>query len=75
MGFTRLDQDGIGEGLRRLATVMGLEDASSLDAGDSLFHIGLDSLMAVELAAGIQRDLGPASAEVEMTLSVEGIRK
>ena len=43
---------------RRLATVMGLEDASSLDPGDSLFHIGLDSLMAVELAAGIQRDLG-----------------
>jgi len=43
---------------RRLAMVMGLEDASSLDPGDSLFHIGLDSLMAVELAAGIQRDLG-----------------
>ncbi|MCP9941533.1 thioester reductase domain-containing protein [Cyanobium sp. ATX 6E8] len=43
---------------QRLATVMGLEDASSLDPGDSLFHIGLDSLMAVELAAGIQRDLG-----------------
>ena len=43
---------------RRLATVMGLEDASSLDPGDSLFHIGLDSLMAVELAAGIDRDLG-----------------
>ena len=43
---------------RRLATVMGLEDVSSLDPGDSLFHIGLDSLMAVELAAGIQRDLG-----------------
>ncbi|MCF8142167.1 MAG: thioester reductase domain-containing protein [Cyanobium usitatum Tobar12.5m-G36] len=43
---------------QRLAIVMGLEDASSLDPGDSLFHIGLDSLMAVELAAGIQRDLG-----------------
>jgi myxalamid-type polyketide synthase MxaB len=43
---------------QRLATVMGLEDARSLDPGDSLFHIGLDSLMAVELAAGIQRDLG-----------------
>ncbi|MCP9807970.1 thioester reductase domain-containing protein [Cyanobium sp. HWJ4-Hawea] len=43
---------------QRLATVMGLEDASSLDPGDSLFHVGLDSLMAVELAAGIQRDLG-----------------
>ena len=43
---------------QRLATVMGLEDSRSLDPGDSLFHIGLDSLMAVELAAGIQRDLG-----------------
>ena len=43
---------------RRLAAVMGLADAGSLDPGDSLFHIGLDSLMAVELAAGIQRDLG-----------------
>jgi thioester reductase-like protein len=42
----------------RLATVMGLDDATSLDPGDSLFHIGLDSLMAVELAAGIHRDLG-----------------
>ena len=43
---------------QRLAIVMGLEDGRSLDSGDSLFHIGLDSLMAVELAAGIQRDLG-----------------
>jgi len=43
---------------QNLATVMGLDDASSLDPGDSLFHIGLDSLMAVELATGIQRDLG-----------------
>ena len=43
---------------QRLARVMGLADAASLDPGDSLFHIGLDSLMAVELAAGIQRDLG-----------------
>jgi len=43
---------------QRLAAVMGLADAGSLDPGDSLFHIGLDSLMAVELAAGIQRDLG-----------------
>ena len=43
---------------QRLAIVMGLEDGRSLDPGDSLFHIGLDSLMAVELAAGIQRDLG-----------------
>lgn len=43
---------------QRLATVMGLEDGRSLDPGDSLFHLGLDSLMAVELAAGIQQDLG-----------------
>lgn len=41
-----------------LAHVMGLEDPSGLDPGESLFHIGLDSLMAVELAATIQRDLG-----------------
>ena len=41
-----------------LANVMGLDDPSSLDPGESLFHIGLDSLMAVELAATIQRDLG-----------------
>ena len=40
-----------------LAKVMGLDDPSSLDPGESLFHIGLDSLMAVELAATIQRDL------------------
>ena len=41
-----------------LAKVMGLDDSSSLDPGESLFQIGLDSLMAVELAATIQRDLG-----------------
>lgn len=41
-----------------LARVMGLDDPKSLDPGESLFHIGLDSLMAVELAATIQRDLG-----------------
>jgi nucleoside-diphosphate-sugar epimerase/acyl carrier protein len=43
---------------RQLAAVMGLEDPGSLDPADSLFQIGLDSLMAVEFAAGIQRDLG-----------------
>jgi len=43
---------------RRLAAVMGLADPSSLDPADSLFQIGLDSLMAVELAAGLQMDLG-----------------
>jgi myxalamid-type polyketide synthase MxaB len=44
--------------LQRLAMVMGLADPSSLDPADSLFQIGLDSLMAVELAAGVQQDLG-----------------
>jgi myxalamid-type polyketide synthase MxaB len=44
--------------LQRLALVMGLADPSSLDPADSLFQIGLDSLMAVELAAGVQQDLG-----------------
>jgi thioester reductase-like protein len=43
---------------RRLAAVMGLEDPQAIDPGDSLFQIGLDSLMAVELAAGVQQDLG-----------------
>ena len=47
-----------------LARVMGLSDPSFLDPGESLFHIGLDSLMAVELAATIQRDLG-VSLELE----------
>jgi len=42
----------------RLAAVMGLADASAIDPGDSLFQIGLDSLMAVELAASIHSDLG-----------------
>ena len=48
----------VGELRRRLAAVMGLADAGSLDPGDSLFQLGLDSLMAVEWAAAIQRDLG-----------------
>ena len=48
----------VGELGRRLAALMGLADAGSLDPGDSLFQLGLDSLMAVEWAAGIQRDLG-----------------
>lgn len=48
----------VGELRRRLAELMGLADAGSLDPGDSLFQLGLDSLMAVEWAAGIQRDLG-----------------
>ena len=43
---------------QRLAAVMGLADPASLDPADSLFQIGLDSLMAVELAAGVQQDLG-----------------
>lgn len=43
---------------RRLADVMGLESPSSLEPSDSLFQIGLDSLMAVELAAGIHHDFG-----------------
>ena len=43
---------------QRLAAVMGLTDPSALDPSDSLFQIGLDSLMAVELAAGIQQDMG-----------------
>jgi thioester reductase-like protein len=43
---------------QRLAVVMGLADPASLDPADSLFQIGLDSLMAVELAAGVQQDLG-----------------
>jgi thioester reductase-like protein len=42
----------------KLASVMGLDDPSSLDPGESLFRIGLDSLMAVEMAATIHRDLG-----------------
>ena len=42
----------------KLASLMGLDDPSSLDPGESLFRIGLDSLMAVEMAATIHRDLG-----------------
>jgi thioester reductase-like protein len=42
----------------RLGQVMGLSDGQSLDPGESLFHLGLDSLMAVEFAAGLQADLG-----------------
>jgi thioester reductase-like protein len=41
-----------------LGRVMGLDDPSTIDPAESLFHIGLDSLMAVELAAMIQNDLG-----------------
>jgi thioester reductase-like protein len=68
---------------QRLAAVMGLADASSLDPADSLFQIGLDSLMAVEWAALIQRDLGvklelesltgDPSLEVLAALVLEGL--
>ncbi len=43
---------------QRLALVMGLEAGQTIDPSDSLFHLGLDSLMAVEFAAGLQADLG-----------------
>jgi len=42
----------------QLARVMGLGDGESLDAGESLFHLGLDSLMAVEFASLIHAELG-----------------
>ena len=42
----------------RLGQVMGLAEGESIDAGESLFQLGLDSLMAVEFAAGLQADLG-----------------
>ena len=42
----------------RLAQVMGQAEGGAIDAGESLFHLGLDSLMAVEFAAGLQADLG-----------------
>jgi len=42
----------------RLGQVMGLADGQTIDPGESLFHLGLDSLMAVEFAAGLQADLG-----------------
>ncbi len=42
----------------RLGQVMGLAEGESIDPGESLFHLGLDSLMAVEFAAGLQADLG-----------------
>ncbi len=48
----------------RLARVMAAEteedslDPSSIDSSDSLFNLGLDSLMAVEYAAVVQTELG-----------------
>jgi myxalamid-type polyketide synthase MxaB len=42
----------------RLAKVMGLDDESSIDPSESLFHLGLDSLMAVELVSIVEADLG-----------------
>ena len=42
----------------RLAQVMGLAEGQTIDPGESLFQLGLDSLMAVEFAAGLQADLG-----------------
>ncbi len=42
----------------RLGQVMGLAEGQTIDPGESLFHLGLDSLMAVEFAAGLQADLG-----------------
>jgi thioester reductase-like protein len=52
----------------KLASVMGLDDPSTLDPGESLFRIGLDSLMAVEMAATINRDLG-VKLELESLVS------
>lgn len=42
----------------RLGQVMGLAEGQAIDPGESLFQLGLDSLMAVEFAAGLQADLG-----------------
>ncbi|MBC1262515.1 SDR family NAD(P)-dependent oxidoreductase [Synechococcus sp. BSF8S] len=42
----------------RLAKVMGLDGEGSIDPSESLFHLGLDSLMAVELVSIVEADLG-----------------
>jgi acyl carrier protein len=43
----------------QLGMVMGLQDGgSSIDSSESIFNLGLDSLMAVELAARVEKNLG-----------------
>ena len=57
----------IGQLQGQLALVMGLADAQQLDPDESLFHMGLDSLMAVEFAALLEADLG---VKLELTALV-----
>lgn len=42
----------------QLARVMGVTSADQLDPSESLYNIGLDSLMVVELAAVLESELG-----------------
>ena len=52
----------------RLATVLGTS-AETLDTGQPLAELGLDSLMAVELSCLIEDDLGVKTPAIELTQS------
>ncbi len=47
-----------------VAAVLGRNDAATLDAHKGLFDLGLDSLMAVQLAADLSRRLGQPLSDV-----------
>lgn len=42
----------------QLAKVMGIQDSAEIDAGEPLFNMGLDSLMALELMSLLEQSLG-----------------
>ena len=44
--------------LQQLAKVMGAADPTQLDPAEPLFHLGLDSLMAMELTVLLEQNLG-----------------
>jgi len=63
----KLVTDHIG---RRVGEILGLPAARRIDPGVGLFALGLDSLMAVDLANRLRADLGPW-AEVPATLAFD----
>lgn len=59
---------GSGDLVRQICHILGVKDHTKLDPGTTLGDLGLDSLMAVEIRQGLERDY-------DMVLSAQEVRQ